>query len=259
MIVHQKVNQSLNNWSLFFVLTIHVAIYNGVVTTNWKLDNEDTQHYSSANSEVTSRDRFKYSLRDSFHYFCCFGWIFKSQWCRKHSRNRGILRNHEMLNAADRKLTKELDLSNLILTIRELKGLVSILLSKDQKLLLELQRENVLDSEDEQTPKINNFDVWVESKVNPLYDLSGMDVIDLMNSQSSSSKQVTQMTVQNAISKLETSSKIDKTIYWLLLHRDLKGLSNYDSKNVLNKLSMVDSDTSRDKEKFDPEGRPIKI
>jgi len=64
-----------------------------------------------------------------------------------------------MLNAADRKLTKELDLSNLILTIRELKGLVSILLSKDQKLLLELQRENVLDSEDEQTPKINNFDV----------------------------------------------------------------------------------------------------
>jgi len=86
-----------------------------------------------------------------------------------------------------------------------------------------------------------------------------MDVIDLMNSQSSSSKQVTQMTVQNAISKLETSSKIDKTIYWLLLHRDLKGLSNYDSKNVLNKLSMVDSDTSRDKEKFDPEGRPIKI
>ena len=164
-----------------------------------------------------------------------------------------------MLNAADRKLTKELDVSNLILTIRELKGLVSILLSKDQKLLLELQRENVLDSEDEQTPKINNFDVWVESKVNPLYDLSGMDVIDLMNSQSSSSKQVTQMTVQNAISKLETSSKIDKTIYWLLLHRDLKGLSNYDSKNVLNKLSMVDSDTSRDKEKFDPEGRPIKI
>jgi len=64
-----------------------------------------------------------------------------------------------MLNAADRKLTKELDVSNLILTIRELKGLVSILLSKDQKLLLELQRENVLDSEDEQTPKINNFDV----------------------------------------------------------------------------------------------------
>ena len=90
------------------------------------------------------RGVFRYPLKTVLHYvFCCAS-------CRRikqNAKSSNHFRWHMLYDQGEGKLQEELDCITFLKTIRQLKLLTQVLLTRKQKLMLRFQKANVLDSE----------------------------------------------------------------------------------------------------------------
>jgi len=136
------------------------------------------------NWEKSMRDRrvFKYGYLSIFHYILC--WVV----CRrdKSLRTKPKFRDHVYFSVGQEKLHDELDCVTIIKSIRKLRILTQLLLTKKQKFLIKFQRDNVIDSSSSGTS-----------------DEGQLNIIDLMKSQNAKHKKIINEKIKNNISSFE--------------------------------------------------------
>jgi hypothetical protein len=169
--------------------------------------NEDLYEYSAASKEINSRKPFKYTWKTACHYFLCLGWITKCLPFKSTSlqSNRN---SHKLLKIADKKLKQDLDIVDLILTIRDLKGLMKLLLTKDQRMLLGLQKTNVLNEENNRKGKNKVTDE--ESRCREIGEENGIDLVERMNSDVNRG---VKGEIRAALAGLDYDSPVDRKLY----------------------------------------------
>lgn len=174
---------------------------------------EDSGRFSDVKRELSTRRKFDYGWKDSFHYFVLFGWLYK--WRRKPNKPCPNDRNnkHRLLNLANKRLKQELDVSDLILTLRTMKGLISILLNRDQQLLLDLQKIHVLDNSQLVCKKTQVSDEEVGVK----YIASSnnkVHILDLLNTNDPTFKTDMKQLLYKALLRLDLkASPVDRRLY----------------------------------------------
>eukprot|EP00347_Sterkiella_histriomuscorum_P001486 403371850 len=92
--------------------------------------------------EVLSRKRFRYGVYNTVHY------ILRCVCCRKPRQLKQKLefKQHFFYHKANKKIEQELDVVNLVRSIRKLKLMAKVILSQRSRYLLKFQRKNVLES-----------------------------------------------------------------------------------------------------------------
>lgn len=188
---------------------------------------EDSGRFTDVKKELSTRRKFVYNWRDTFHYFVLFGWLYR--WRRKQNNSNTNDRNnkHRLLNMANKRLKQELDVSDLILTLRTMKGLISVLLNRDQQLLLELQKIHVLDDSQLTCTKsqVNDDEVgvkYVPSSSNKVH------ILDLLNTKDSNTKSDMKQLLYKALLRLDLkNSPIDRRLYRSLFLNTSIELQNY--------------------------------
>jgi len=119
--------------------------------------------------DLSRRSIFKYTLFDAWKYlYCCLS-------CRRQRIKQLDMERHAMYERGEKKMQEELDIVNFIRTIRRVKLLSQVLLSKKQDMLLKFQRNNVLnerqqsDDESDEDYKVlkqmRDENVWERMKV----------------------------------------------------------------------------------------------
>ena len=95
---------------------------------------------------IINRKRFKYTFRDIINYiFRCI--CFRSkQRLRSNMRQDQSFKKQYIFQKGTKKLSQELDVLNLLKSIRQIKLLTQVILSQKQKLLLRFQRKNLIES-----------------------------------------------------------------------------------------------------------------
>ena len=90
------------------------------------------------------RGVFRYNLSNILHFvFCCAS----CKRIRQLAKNSNYYRSHMLYGEGEGKLQEELDCITFLKSIRQLKLLTQVLLTRKQKLMLRFQKANVLDSE----------------------------------------------------------------------------------------------------------------
>ena len=90
------------------------------------------------------RGIFRYNLGNILHYvFCCAS----CKRIRQRAKTSNSYRSHMLYGEGEEKLQEELDCITFLKSIRQLKLLTQVLLTRKQKLMLRFQKANVLDSE----------------------------------------------------------------------------------------------------------------
>ena len=134
--------------------------------------------------EKSMRDRrvIKYGYLSILHYILC--WVV----CRrdKSMRTKPKFRDHVYFSVGQEKLHNELDCVTIIKSIRKLRILTQLLLTKKQKFLIKFQRDNVIDSSSSGTS-----------------DEGQLNIIDLMKSQNAKHKQIINEKIKTNISSFE--------------------------------------------------------
>ena len=173
------------------------------------------------NWEKSMRDRsvFKYGYLSIFHYILC--WVI---WRRnKTMRTKSKFRDHVYFSVGQEKLHNELDCVTIIKSIRKLRILTQLLLTKKQKFLIKFQRDNVIDSSSTGTT-----------------DEGQLNFIDLMKSQNAKHKKIVNEKIKNNISSFK--------------NKEIAGIDMRVIKGILKKkFSDDDYEDMEDGEDSDPD------
>jgi hypothetical protein len=95
---------------------------------------------------MINRRRFHYTYKESFQY------IFRCMCLRSIKKTdhdeviENIKRPHDLYRKGDKKLERELDVVNLVRSIRKLRLMARVLLTPSERMLLKFQRKNVIES-----------------------------------------------------------------------------------------------------------------
>lgn len=146
------------------------------------------------------------------------------------------------MKIANQKLRSELDISELILTLRMCKGLIGILLSKDQQLLMQLQKINVLEdiSNDLVTPRDDQDITKVKTQTNGPKKL---DVINLLNSPESQVRENVNYCLNKSLLGLDLKkSKVDKRLFKSLTSNSVLDLQDYLFESKYSNSPLVEND-----------------
>lgn len=186
-----------------------------VTTDNFGVD-EESSDTIEAKKELMSRKRFKYNWKNVFHFFVWFGWVKTVFTCNKSSDQK--LTNHQIWNIARERIKKEMDVGELIIAMRNLKLLMAIILSKNQKLALELQRSHVLEPENK---IISNNKIANDNGIKSWAD--GFDLVGMLHSKDSNNSILAKGQIDEMLSGLNIrSSSADQKLYQSLLTSDLQ-------------------------------------
>ena len=120
-------------------------------------ENHDHKNAILDKVDKSMRERrvFKYGYWSILHYIIwCVIW--RRNWAMRTKRQ---LRDHLYYEVGENKLQEELDWVTIIKSIRQLKILTQILLSKQQKFLIKFQRNNVIDSSSSETSDEGNTNI----------------------------------------------------------------------------------------------------
>ena len=99
-----------------------------------------------------NRELFKYSFKDITEYILWCVWCRKSKNYRKNPKYR----KHAYYKAGEDKLQRELDVMSIIKAIRSLKLINKVLFTKEQRLLLKFQENDVIASTSEDSDMGNH-------------------------------------------------------------------------------------------------------
>lgn len=140
---------------------------------------------------MNERRVFKYGYCLILHYIFC--WVR----CRneKSMRYKKHFRDQVYYNVGQEKLVDELDWVTIVKSIRRLKMLTQILLSKKQKFLLKFQRNDIIDSSSSGTS-----------------DEGQINIIDLMKSKSSNHKTIINDKIKRNLSSYKAKELKDNDI-----------------------------------------------
>ena len=118
-------------------------------------NDENDNIMSMIKNEISQRKFLKYTFYSIIKYYVWWMiWRSKS-WLRSHSDSR----KHLYHQIGRYKLHKELDIINLVRSVRELKTLSSILMSKHQILLVKYQQDNLLHSSSSESELDDNLNI----------------------------------------------------------------------------------------------------
>jgi len=133
-------------------------------------------------------------------------------------RTKPKFRDHVYFSVGQKKLHNELDCVTIIKSIRKLRILTQLLLTKKQKFLIKFQRDNVIDSSSSGTS-----------------DEGQLNIIDLMKSQNDEHKQIIKEKIEENISSFN--------------NKDIKGINMRVINGILKKrFSDDDYDDGEDSE-----------
>ncbi|CDW79323.1 UNKNOWN [Stylonychia lemnae] len=94
-------------------------------------------------TEVLTRKRFKYTFYQMISYISNCIFLRK----KKHLKNSPTTIQHFLYHKANQRLEQELDVVNLVRSIRKLRLLAKVILSQRSRILLKFQRKNLLESQ----------------------------------------------------------------------------------------------------------------
>jgi len=183
---HERANKDITNFKQSQKTVEDIELKNQILH-NWE-------------TSMRNRRVFKYGYLSIFHYIFC--WVA----CRrdKAMRTKPKFRDHVYFSVGQEKLHNELDCVTIIKSIRKLRILTQLLLTKKQKFLIKFQRDNVIDSSSSGTS-----------------DEGQLNIIDLMKSQNDTHKQIIKEKIEKNISSFN--------------NKDIKGINMRVIKGILKK------------------------
>ena len=117
-------------------------------------------------------------------------------------------------NEAKERIEKELDVADILMTLRNLKLFMSVLLKRNQKLILELNKNHVLQPDKGLNIKNNKVSDDESKNLPQLPNLDGFSLIDTINDPKNPLKSEARVLIQESLISLNLrNSEIDKKLY----------------------------------------------
>lgn len=205
---------------------------------------EDCSQFSTLKREIINRKRFFYNWKNLLCYVWSLGWIRKK--LKKYNENPSpLLESQKYYNLAADRIKHELDVCEILMNMRAMKAIIQILLRKDQRVLLDLQKLNCL-SEDTKPGGNKVLNDTRETSQPDAY--CGTTLLDHLNSPSDKNANKASKYLNEVLYNIDPKMQIDKRLWALLFEKNipdnLNDYYNFDKGNVVNPDDLENSNCS---------------
>ncbi|CAI2384122.1 unnamed protein product [Moneuplotes crassus] len=190
---------------------------------------EESHEFEDAQKEISKRQRFKYTTKNATWFLLLFGWVKPCLAFFLPKYNPKLPKHEENYYLASDRISDELDVTKILKAMRDLKLLISVLLTRNQKLVLDIQKQSMI-----KPSKLDVLTVKVDQEADPVqekhYDASSL--IEGLNCDDSDRKINSEIYLNEVLKSMNLrSSNLDQKLYRSIFDEDVH---NYDPKHVGN-------------------------